>query len=89
MKDTLLFLIQSIVDIPEDVSITEEVGADNSVLLKITANPSDCGKVIGKSGRIIRAIRDLIKLMAAKHGVYADVELAENDKSTNDKSTNE
>ena len=77
MKDTLLFIIQSIVDVPEDVSVTEESGADNSVLLKISANPNDCGKIIGKSGRIIRAIRDLIKLMAAKRGVYADVELAE------------
>lgn len=82
MKDTLLFLIQSIVDNPDDVSVVEEAGSNNSVLLKITANPNDCGKIIGKSGRIIRAIRDLIKLMAAKHGVYADVELAENNPIT-------
>ena len=35
------------------------------------------GKVIGKQGRIIRAIRDLIKLMAAKQGIYADIVLEE------------
>ena len=88
MKDTLLFLVGSIVDHPDDVVVTEETNGDRTILL-LKTNPEDMGQVIGKSGRIIRAIRDLVKLMAAKRGIYADVELVENDKSTNDKSTNE
>ena len=76
MKDTLLFLVQSIVDHPDDVVVTEEKNGDRTIL-RLTTNPEDMGRVIGKSGRIIRAIRDLIKLMAAKRGVYADVELVE------------
>ena len=39
--------------------------------------PEDMGKIIGKSGRIIRALRYLIKLMAVKQGVYVDVVIAE------------
>lgn len=78
MKDTLLFLVQSIVDHPDDVTVTEENDQDRTIL-RLTTNPEDMGKVIGKSGRIIRAIRDLIKLIAAKRGVYADVELVEHD----------
>lgn len=76
MKDTLLFLIGSIVDHPDDVVVTEETSGDRTILL-LKTNPEDMGRVIGKSGRIIRAIRDLVKLMAAKQGVYADVELVE------------
>ncbi|MEK7141854.1 MAG: KH domain-containing protein [Patescibacteria group bacterium] len=77
MKDTLLFLVASIVDHPDDVSVIEEVNEDRTIL-RLTCHPEDMGKVIGKSGRIIRAIRDLVKLIAAKRGVYADVELIEN-----------
>ena len=77
MKDTLLFLVASIVDHPDDVSVIEEVNEDRTIL-RLTCHPEDMGKVIGKSGRIIRAIRDLVKLIAAKRGVYAEVELIEN-----------
>lgn len=76
MKDTLLFLVGSIVDHPDDVVVKEETNGDRTIL-RLTTNPEDMGRVIGKSGRIIRAIRDLVKLMAAKQGVYADVELVE------------
>ena len=76
MKDTLLYLVGSIVDHPDDVMVTERADGDRTIL-HLTINPEDMGRVIGKAGRIIRAIRDLIKLIAAKRGVYADVELVE------------
>jgi predicted RNA-binding protein YlqC (UPF0109 family) len=76
MKDTLVFILKSIVDHPDDVSVDEDVSEDKTTLT-IHVNSEDMGKVIGKSGRIIRAIRDLIKLMAAKQGLYVDVVVAE------------
>jgi predicted RNA-binding protein YlqC (UPF0109 family) len=76
MKDTLSFIVTQIVDHPEDVSV-EETENEGKTVLTIHANPEDLGKIIGKQGRIIRSIRDLIKLIAAKHNVYVDVILAE------------
>ncbi len=87
MKDTLLYLVQSIVDHPEGVAVDEQNDQDRTIL-RLTVHPDDMGKVIGKSGRIIRAIRDLVKLIAAKRGVYADVELVENESDKYYKSTN-
>ena len=83
MKDTLLYLLTSIVDHPDDIVVDEEVSEDQpagqagKTILTIHAHTEDMGKIIGKSGRIIRAIRDLVKLMAAKQGVYVDVVIAE------------
>jgi len=79
MKDTLLFLLQAIVDNPDDVVVDETV-EEGKTTLNVHVNPEDMGKVIGKSGRIIRAIRDLVKLMAAKQGVYVDVVIAEDER---------
>lgn len=76
MKDTLLFLLQSIVDHPDDVRV-EESEEESRMILTIHAHQEDLGKIIGKSGRIIRALRDLIKLMAARQNTYVDVVLAE------------
>jgi predicted RNA-binding protein YlqC (UPF0109 family) len=76
MKDTLVYLLQSIVDHPDEVQV-EETQEESRVLLTITVNQEDIGKVIGKSGRIIKALRDIIKLMATKQNAYVDVVLAE------------
>lgn len=76
MKDTLIFLLQKIVDHPDDIEVTEE-GEESRVLLTIHANQEDLGKIIGKNGRIIKAIRDLVKLMATKQNLYVDVTIAE------------
>ena len=78
MKKTLEFILSQLVDHPDDIHVVEENTEHGSVLV-IHANPEDIGKIIGKSGRIIRAIRDLIKIMAAKHEAYIDVVLAEED----------
>lgn len=76
MKDTLLYLLGAIVDHPDSLTIDEKT-TEGGVVYVVTTSPEDMGKVIGKGGRIIRAIRDLMKLMAAKKGTYVDVELAE------------
>ena len=76
MKDTLLYLLTRIVDHPDDIVIDEEA-TEGKTTLTIHANQEDLGKIIGESGRIIRSLRDLIKLMAAKQELYVDVVLAE------------
>jgi uncharacterized protein len=76
MKDTLSFILSQLVDHPEDVVVDENTNEGKTVLT-IHANAEDIGKIIGKQGRIIRSIRDLIKLIAAKHNEYVDVVLAE------------
>ncbi len=76
MKDTLQYLTSQLVDHPEAV-LVEETGSNDRTILTLHVHPDDMGRVIGKSGRIIKAIRDLIKLIAAKHETYVDVVLAE------------
>ncbi len=76
MKDTLLFLLNHLVDHPEDIRIEEKEDAAR-IILEAHAHPDDMGKIIGKSGRIIKAIRDLVKVVAAKQNTYVDVVLAE------------
>jgi uncharacterized protein len=76
MKDTLQFLLEKIVDHPESIDISE-TNEDSKRILTIHAHEEDLGKIIGKSGRIIKALRDLIKLMATKENTYVDIVLAE------------
>ena len=80
MKNTLLFLLQSIVDHPDDI-VVDETTDESRVLLTIHAHAEDIGKIIGKSGRIIKALRDLIKLIATKENTYVDVILAEEEQT--------
>lgn len=80
MKDDVLrYLVAQLVDHPEDVEISES-GDSERTLLTIKVHPEDMGKVIGKSGRIIKSLRDLMKILATKKGIYVDVVLAEEEK---------
>jgi uncharacterized protein len=76
MKELLQYLIEQLVDNPKDVSV-EEVDRGGKNLLVVHVATEDIGKIIGKHGRIIHAIRDLMKLVATKKNVYVDVEIAE------------
>jgi hypothetical protein len=79
MKDTLIFILTQIVDHPEEILIDEVIEGDRTIFV-VHANPEDMGKIIGKKGRIIMALRDLIKIIATKQKVFADIEIAENEK---------
>jgi len=76
MKDTLHFIITSIVDNPDAVSITE-TDEDGILHLTATVAKEDMGKVIGKEGKVIRSIRNIMKIKAVKHNVRLNISLAE------------
>jgi predicted RNA-binding protein YlqC (UPF0109 family) len=77
MQDTLKFIIQSIVDKPEAVEI-EELEEEGVTQFTITADSSDYGKIIGKEGKIIRSIRNIMKIPAIKAGKRINISLADN-----------
>ncbi len=76
MKDTLTYLLMQLVEFPDAIEVSEKTEGERT-LLTISADPRDMGKIIGKQGRIIRAMRDMIKLIATKHKSYVDVILTE------------
>ena len=77
MKDLLTYLVTSIVEQPEAVKVEETSTPEGFVNLQITVAPEDMGMVIGKGGRIIRALRNLVRVKAIKEGKRVNVELTE------------
>lgn len=63
MKDILEFIIKSIVDNDKDVEVAEEE-QEGIVNLTVKLNPADMGKVIGKEGKVIKAIRNIMRIPA-------------------------
>ena len=74
MKEVLEVIAKSLVDNPDEVVVTEEV-KDDTVVLKLSVAQSDMGKVIGRSGRIAKAIRRVINAAAShdKTKVIVDI----------------
>ena len=74
MKDLLILIAKNLVDKPEFVNVIEEE-RDGATVLRLKVDPDDMGKVIGKQGRIARAIRTLVKAAAINEGVKVNVEI--------------
>ena len=74
MKELLHIIARNLVDDPDAIEITEET-RDNTVILKLKVGPDDVGKVIGKQGRIARAIRTVIKASAIHVKQRVNVEI--------------
>ncbi|MFZ7132075.1 MAG: KH domain-containing protein [Eubacteriales bacterium] len=74
MKELVEVLAKSLVDNPESVEVNEVEGAQ-SVILELKVAPDDMGKVIGKQGRIAKAIRTVIKAAATKENKRVILEI--------------
>ena len=74
MKELVEVMAKALVEHPEEVVVTETV-KDGEVLVELKVSPSDMGKVIGKQGRIAKAIRSVVKAAASKEEKKVIVEI--------------
>ena len=66
MRDAIEMLVKSLVDDSETVDVREVEQRNGSTLIEVRVAPNDVGKIIGKQGRTIRALRSLAKIAGAK-----------------------
>lgn len=74
MKELIEIIAKSLVDNPTEVHVNEIEG-EQSIILELKVAPADMGKVIGKQGRIAKAIRTVIKAAAMKEDKKVVVEI--------------
>jgi hypothetical protein len=74
MKELLTYLIQNLVDHPDEVTVTERASGSETVF-EVRVADGDMGKVIGRQGRIIKEVRVLMKAVAQRKGKKVSVEV--------------
>ncbi|SDI02957.1 hypothetical protein SAMN04515654_10119 [Halanaerobium congolense] len=74
MEELIKFIAESIVDNPSEVSVNR-VEEENSITVELSVADEDMGKVIGKRGRIAKAIRTVANAAAAKEGTNVKVDI--------------
>ena len=74
MKELVEVIAKSLVDNPDEVLVTEKENGKN-ITVELHVAPSDMGKVIGKQGRIAKAIRSVVKAASSKDNKKVDVEI--------------
>lgn len=76
MREMLEYIVRALVDHPDDVRITEVEG-ERTIIYELRCNPEDVGKVIGKNGKTVGAIRTLLSTAAARQNRRAMLEVVE------------
>ena len=74
MRELVEFLAQALVDEPDGVTV-DEIDADGRTVYEVRVAPGDVGKIIGRGGRIISAIRVLANASALKLGLRVHIEI--------------
>ncbi len=74
MRDLVEVIAKSLVDNPEQVVVTEKVDG-KKITLSLSVAEGDMGQVIGKQGRVAKAIRSVVKAVAIKENKFVNVEI--------------
>jgi len=80
MKQLIEYIVSNIVNHPENVSVTETEAGEGVTKYLIEVNPEDVGRVIGKQGKVIKAVRQIVRIAAIQKGTRAIVDLKEDGK---------
>lgn len=75
LKELLVTLVKNLVDNPDEIAVVEERREDGVLVLKLSVAPDDMGKVIGRQGKIAKAIRTVVRAASTKEDVRAIVEI--------------
>ena len=74
MKELVEVMARALVEHPDEVQVTEKTEGKKTII-ELSVAPSDMGKVIGKQGRIAKAIRNVVKAASTKTGERVDVDI--------------
>lgn len=74
MRELIEYIAKAIVDNPEKVRVTE-VPVEGGIVIRLEVDPEDRGKVIGKQGRIAKAVRSLLRVAATRRNIRATLEI--------------
>lgn len=76
MKELVEYIAKSLVDYPDEVRV-DVIDGSSSVVLELRVADSDMGRVIGKRGRVVNAIRTLVAVLADREGKRITVEVVD------------
>jgi len=76
MREFIEYIAKNLVDYPDEVEV-RQVDGEKTTIFELKVNKSDIGKIIGRSGRTIKALRTLLMTTAAKNGMRAVLEILE------------
>lgn len=79
MKEFVAYIVKNLVDNPDKVKI-KEVGGTQTLIIELSVEKSDIGKIIGKRGKTINAIRTLLMSVASRNGLRVNLEILEEEK---------
>lgn len=68
-------VVKPLIEFEDDLEITSSEEGEDEILVEIRVNEEDAGKVIGRQGRVIKAIRTLARAAASREGAHVEVEL--------------
>lgn len=81
MKEFIEYIVKNLVDHPEKVQINE-IGGSHTLIIELRAEKSDIGKIIGKKGKTINAIRTLLMSVASRNGLRVNLEILDEPPAT-------